>query len=102
MNFDPKRMLVLSGLADSSEPEVLTESINTSNTQVLVENEIRKIVREEIAAFLEDKNEKALTSAFSSRNLTGAMFPSYQPKSSVQTPTRGPGRSLGFLGPGFR
>ena len=103
MNFDPRRMLVLSGLADESETRVLAETRGSSNNQLLVENEIRKIVREEIEAFLVDRNEKSISDAFNSQSLTGAMFPSFnKPQSTKSRVSRGPGRSLGFLGPGFR
>jgi len=106
MKFDANRLSVLSGLEDVSKGKIMNESRKNKS---LNENKLRKIIREEIQAYLNAKisgEEKQIDDGLRHLNLGRAMgylnvTPPYAQQHVNKSFSRGPGRSFGFGGPGF-
>ena len=105
MEYDASRLAVLSGLGNP-KPKMINESVQKCT---LKENALRKMIREEIQAYLsikDVKDEKHTENGLHDLNLTSAMgylnvTPPYAQKKSNRSYARGPGRSFAFGGPGF-
>lgn len=104
MNFNIDRLQVLSGIkdADNGGARLISESTEHDN---LTEQKIRQIIREEIKSYLNEQNATAMAKGFRGNNLTAAMGfagPGFQPTNKKNRSfARGPGRAIGFGGPGF-
>lgn len=108
MEFNVNRMQLLSGV--KSRDDVMNESQKTLNEastyDVLAEEKIRRIIREEIQAYLHERKAASMNHGFASGRLGTSMgfagpgFNQHSP-SSNRAVSRGPGRSFGFGGPGF-
>ena len=105
MKFSANRLSVLSGLEDSSSGKLINESTKKSS---LNENALRKMIREEIEAYLSSREEKQSFKGLKDLDLTTAMgylnaTPPYARANtkSNRSFSRGPGRSFAFGGPGF-
>ena len=101
MLFNVDRLQILSGIGNNdSGSGLLMESGNPFEEQ-----KIRQIIREEIQAYLGERQLKSMASGFRKNNLTTAMGfagPGFQPTPRENRSfARGPGRSFGFGGPGF-
>ena len=107
MEFNMERMQVLSGIKPQNE--IISESkkvINESTHDLLAEEKIRKMIREEIQAYLHERKATFMNRGFSTHNVgvaLGFSDPAFDSKSSSpnRSYARGPGRSFGFGGPGF-
>jgi|TARA_Y100000310_G_scaffold275315_1_gene291798 hypothetical protein len=106
MKFTADRLSVLSGLMDSHSGQLINESTKKNR---LNENALRKMIREEIQAYMSSKrtqDERLFRHGLQNLNLTSAMgylnvTPPYATKQPNRAHSRGPGRTLGFGGPGF-
>jgi len=109
MEFNVDRMQVLSGV--KSKDEIMSESkkvINESTQDMLAEEKIRQLIREEIQAYLHERKSSSMNQGFTSGRLGPALGfsgPGFDSKPSSSNSNaayaRGPGRSFGFGGPGF-
>jgi hypothetical protein len=99
MKYNVDRMQVLSGI--KSQDNVMVES-----TQDLVaEEKIRLIIREEIQAYLYEQKAHQMNKGFANQSVARTMGfagPGFsQQDPPAHTAPRGPGRTMGFPGPGF-
>lgn len=99
MEYNVDRMQVLSGL--KSRDNVLSESTQ----DMVLEEKIRRIIREEIQAYLHERKAKVANHGFANGNVSAVMGfagPGFGPRNQTnRTVSRGPGRTFGFGGPGF-
>ena len=99
MKYNVNRMQVLSGI--KAQDEMITESTQ----ELLAEEKIRRIIREEIQAYLREQKAQQMNQGFANRSVATTMGfagPGFsQQDHSNRNTSRGPGRTLGFAGPGF-
>ena len=104
MNFNSDRMLVLSGLKEDESAQLLSETDQRHNRkkESLNESILRKIIREEIQSYLMSRKSAPTSSNGLPRGITtGFAGPAFKPQSANKAASRGPGRTIGFGGPGF-
>ena len=80
--------------------------ISESTQDILAEEKIRQMIREEIQAYLHERKATSMNHGFASGKIGAALGFSgpgldSQPASSNRSYARGPGRTFGFGGPRF-
>jgi len=95
MKFDIDRLAQLSGLLTESHHNLVETHKQTQRIDALDEARLRRFIRQELQVLLGETGYCSLSKALASGQV-------HSPRQSRDTRgSRGPGRTIGFFGPGF-